>query len=77
LGQVEQLYSNLGNFKQLHSNWVMYKNCIEIWIQSYTFGQIPTTSSRIWVIKTVLLKLGYYWKDLGKVEEVHTDLHML
>jgi len=53
----------------------MYNSFIEIWIQSETFGQIPASS--IWVIETVSFKLGYYRKDLGKVEEVYSDLHML
>jgi len=74
---VEQLHYTLGNFKQLHSDWGIYKSFIEIWIQSVTFGQIPTASNRIWVIETVSLKLGYYWKDLDEVEEVHSELHML
>jgi len=74
---VEQLQYTLGNFKQLHSDWVIYKSFIEIWNKSETFGQIPTDSNRIWVIETVSRKLGYYWKDLGNVEEVHADLRML
>jgi len=33
--------------------------------------------NRIWVIETVSLKIGYYWKDMGKVEEVLSDLPVI
>jgi len=36
--KVKQLYSILGNFKQLHSNLSNIQFFTEIWIQSETFG---------------------------------------
>jgi len=67
LGKFKQLYTNLGNIQALHWNLDTIRN---IRVNSKSFN-------RMWVIETVSFKLRYYWKDLGKVEEVHSDLHML
>jgi len=39
-------------------------------------GKFQQTQSNL-VIATISFKLGYYCKDLGKVEEVHSDLHVI
>jgi len=39
--------------------------------------QVPTALIIIWVIETAPFKLGYNRKYLGKLEEFHSDLHIL
>jgi len=41
-----------------------------IWVHSNSLNTI-------WVIETASLKHGYSWNHLSKLEEVHSDLHII
>jgi len=39
--------------------------------------QIPTALNHVYVIETASFKVGNNWNHLGKLEEFHSDLHVL
>jgi len=68
----------LGNFKQLNSN--LGNNVQALHLNLHTIRNKCTNSNslnHIWVIETASFKFGYNWKLLGKLEEFHSDLHIL
>jgi len=39
-------------------------------------GKFQDSLNQVWVIEIAPFKLGYSWKHLGKLKEVHSDLHV-
>jgi len=74
---VAYLHSILGNFKQLHSN---LNNLQPLHLKLHAFRNIwanYNSLDHIWVIETAAFKLGHNKNHLGKLEECHSDLHVL
>jgi len=67
-----------GTFKQLHSN--LGNNIEALHLKLHAIRSNCTNSNslnHIWVIETSSFKLGYDWNHLGKLEEFHSDSHIL
>jgi len=56
--------------------WVIYNHFIESCKQLETFGKITKAQSYL-VIEIASIKIRYNWKHLGKLDEFHSDLHIL
>jgi len=77
VSKFKQRYSILGNFKQLHSN---LGNIQPLHLNLHTIRNNWANSNSLnhtWVIETSSFKLGYSRKYLGKLEEFHSNLHIL
>ena len=64
---MEQLHSKFGNPQRLHLNLDAIRS----------IGVTSNSRNQIWVIETNSSKLRYNCKHLGKLEEVHSDIHIL